>query len=70
MNTGHHPIDRKSTTWPRSGPGDRKKRSTRLPIAPPRISPKPIAHHGDTSRRPIQMMPNTTPVATNVNTHV
>ncbi len=41
LNTGHHPMDRKSTTWPRSGPGDRKNRSTRLPIAPPRIMPEP-----------------------------
>ena len=70
LNTGHQPMDRKSTTWPRSGPGERKNRSTRLPSAPPRIMPSPMAHHGDTSRRPIQMMPITTPVAINVSTHV
>ena len=70
LNTGHQPMDRKSTTWPRSGPGERKNRSTRLPIAPPRIMPRPIAHHGDTSRRPIQMMPITTPVAISVSTQV
>ena len=39
-------------------------------MAPPRIMPRPIAHHGDTRRRPIQMMPTTTPVATTVSTHV
>ena len=70
LNTGHQPTERKSTTWPRSGPGERKNRSTRLPIAPPRIMPSPIAHHGDTSRRPIQMMPITTPVAISVSTQV
>ena len=32
--------------------------------------PRPIAHHGDTSRRPIQMMPITTPVAISVSTQV
>ena len=41
-----------------------------VPIAPPRIMPRPIAHHGDTSRRPIQMMPNTTAVAIKVSTQV
>ena len=41
LNTGHQPIERKSTTWPRSGPGERKNRSTRLPSAPPRIMPEP-----------------------------
>ena len=29
-----------------------------------------MAHHGDTSRLPIQMMPITTPVAISVSTHV
>ena len=33
-----------SITKPRSGPGDRKSRSTRLPAAPPRSSPRAIAH--------------------------
>ena len=51
-------------------PGERKKRSTRLPSAPPRIMPSPIAHHGDTSLRPIQMMPTTTPTAIRVSTQV
>ena len=32
--------------------------------------PRPIAHQGDTSRRPIQMMPNTTAVAIRVSTQV
>nr|WP_131815194.1 ABC transporter ATP-binding protein/permease [Mycolicibacterium holsaticum] len=41
-----------------------------LLYAPPRIMPSPTAHHGDTRRRPIQMMPITTPVAINVSTHV
>ena len=70
LNTGHQPMDRKSTTCPRNGPGERKNRSTRLPMAPPRIMPRPMAHHGDTSRLPIQMMPITTPVAIKVRTHV
>src|SRR5271156_2265822 len=70
LNTGHQPTDRKSTTCPCSGPGARKKRSTRLPVAPPRIIPRPIAHQGDTSRRPIQKMPTTTPVAISVNSQV
>src|SRR5258707_7700423 len=70
LNTGHQPTERKSTTWPRSGPGARKKRSTRLPMAPPRIIPRPTAHQGDTSRRPIQKMPTTTPVAISVSTQV
>ena len=70
LNTGHQPMERKSTTCPRNGPGARKNRSTRLPIAPPRIMPSPMAHHGETSRRPIQMMPNTTPVAISVSTQV
>src|SRR5947209_10313726 len=70
LNTGHQPTDKKSTTWPRSGPGARKKRSTRLPIAPPRIIPRPNAHQGDTSRRPIQKMPTTTPVAISVKSQV
>ena len=39
-------------------------------MAPPRIMPSPIAHHGETSRRPIQKMPITTPRATSVSTHV
>ncbi|CFS09779.1 Uncharacterised protein [Mycobacterium tuberculosis] len=70
LNTGHQPTDKKSTTCPRSGPGARKKRSTRLPMAPPRIIPRPSAHHGDTSRRPIQKIPTTTPVAISVKTQV
>ena len=32
--------------------------------------PRPRAHHGETSRLPIQMMPITTPVAINVRAHV
>jgi hypothetical protein len=64
------PTDRKSTTCPRNGPGDRKNRSIRLPTAPPRIIPRPSAHHNETRRRPIQMMPSTTPVAINVSTQV
>ncbi len=39
-------------------------------MAPPRIMPRPIAHHGETSRLPIQMMPITTPVAIKVRTQV
>ena len=70
LNTGHQPMERKSTTCPRNGPGERKNLSTRLPIAPPRIMPRPIAHHGDTSRLPIQMMPTTTPLAISVSTQV
>src|SRR5690606_29295619 len=31
LNTGHHPTDTKSTTWPCSGPGERNRRSVRLP---------------------------------------
>ena len=51
-------------------PGRAEERSTRLPSAPPRIMPSPIAHHGDTSLRPIQTMPITTPVAISVSTQV
>ena len=40
LKTGHQPTDKKSTTCPRSGPGARKNRSTRLPVAPPRIIPQ------------------------------
>lgn len=32
--------------------------------------PRPIAHHGETSRRPIHTMPITTPVAMSVRTQV
>ncbi len=32
--------------------------------------PRPIAHHGDSSRLPIQMMPTTTPLAISVSTQV
>lgn len=39
-------------------------------MAPPRIIPRPSAHHGDTSRRPIQKIPTTTPVAISVKTQV
>ena len=39
-------------------------------MAPPRIIPSPTAHQGDTSRRPIQKMPTTTPVAISVSTQV
>ena len=70
LNTGHQPIDKKSTTCPRSGPGERKNRSTKLPIAPPRIIPRPTAHHGDTNRRPIQKIPTTTALAISVNIQV
>ena len=70
LNTGHHPIDKKSTTCPRSGPGERKNRSTRFPIAPPRIMPRPTAHHGETSRRPIQKIPTTTALAITVSIQV
>ena len=34
LNTGNHPTETKSTTWPRRKPGARKMRSTRLPSAP------------------------------------
>ncbi len=34
LNTGNHPTETKSTTWPRRKPGARKMRSTRLPNAP------------------------------------
>ena len=39
-------------------------------MAPPRIIPRPTAHQGDTSRRPIQKMPTTTPVAISVSSQV
>src|SRR4051812_8540731 len=42
LKTGHHPTATKSTTWPRRKPGDRARRSARLPSAPPRTSTSPI----------------------------
>src|SRR3974390_1569454 len=70
LKTGHQPTDKKSPKCPRRGPGAPEKRSTRLPMAPPRITPSPTAHQGDTRRRPIQKIPTTTPVAISVSTQV
>ncbi|OLT32168.1 hypothetical protein BJF84_03185 [Rhodococcus sp. CUA-806] len=70
LNTGHHPTETKSTTWPCSGPGARKKRSIKLPSAPPRTSPRPRAHSGERSVRPIRMTAMTTHTATMVRSHV
>ena len=70
LNTGHHPMDRKSTTCPRSGPGRAEEPVHQVAQRAAEDHAQPDAHHGETSRRPIQMMPITTPRATSVSTQV
>src|SRR5690349_15944417 len=59
-----------STTQPRSGAGDRNSRSTRLPAAPPRTSPRLIAHAVDRSLAAVRTITTITIAATAVNTTV
>ena len=59
-----------STTCPRSGPGDRKTRSTRLPAAPPRIRPRQTAHGVERSRDAVRTITATTIAATALNSTV
>src|SRR5690606_16774208 len=70
LKTGHQPTDTKSTTCPCNGPGDRKKRSMRLPSAPPSTRARPNAHHGDLNVLPIRTTPITTATATRVRSQV
>jgi hypothetical protein len=43
LNTGQCGNSIQSTTQPRNGPGERKTRSVRLPIAPPSSRPSATA---------------------------
>src|SRR5205807_2432062 len=52
LNTGHHRRSTKSTTDPLSRPGARKRRSARLPTAPPVTSPRATATAGLAAARP------------------
>ncbi len=61
---------RKSTTWPRKAPGDRKTRSVRLPSTPASRKPSPIAQPVLCSRRETQSTPTTAATATQVSTSV
>ena len=75
LNTGHTlpsgaNSDTTSTTWPCSGPGERKIRSTRLPSAPPSTSPSATAQPVERSRRATRTITTTTATATSVSTHV
>ena len=53
---------RKSTTWPRSGPGSRKSRSVRLPVMPASSSPRRDRPHARCRRR--RLSQSTTSTAT------
>ena len=44
LKTGQCGTWIQSTTQPRNGPGERKIRSVRLPVAPPSRSPSVTAH--------------------------
>ena len=75
LNTGHTlpsgaNSETTSTTWPCSGPGARKIRSTRLPSAPPSTRPSATAQPVDRSRRAIRAITTTTATATSDSTHV
>ena len=59
-----------STTWPCSGPGARKIRSTRLPSAPPSTRPSATAQPVERSRRAIRTITTTTAIATSESTQV
>jgi hypothetical protein len=50
-----------STTRPRSGPGERNRRSAKLPVAPPSTRPRAIVQARLRSRRAVRMMQTMTP---------
>ena len=60
----------KSMTWPRRNPGSRRRRSMRLPTAPPRTSPRATAQERDARFRETRMMIATTKDAMSAKIHV
>ena len=60
----------KSMTWPRRKPGSRRRRSMRLPTAPPRTRPRATAQEPDARFRETRMMMATTQEAMSAKIHV